>query len=87
MAGTSMGDVFGFDVQLDATSHWITVQAARSDQGDLRGLSVPVPVYQRIAAEAAGMRAGGAGFRVIAAYFGVDDHAAAKAVRWFQGEL
>ena len=49
--------------------------------------STPVPVYQRIAAEAAGMRAGGAGFQAIAEHFGVDDHTAAKAVRWFHGEL
>ena len=50
-------------------------------------ISAPSPVYQKIAAQAAGMRAGGAGFRAIAEHFGVDDHTAAKAVRWFYGEL
>ena len=46
-----------------------------------------VPVYQRIAAEAAEMRAGGAAFHAIAKHFGVDDHTAADAVWWFRGEL
>ena len=45
------------------------------------------PVYQRIAAQAAEMRAGGAAFHAIAEHFGVDDHTAADAVRWFHGEL
>ena len=47
----------------------------------------PTPVYQRIAAQAAGMRGAGAAFHAIAGRFGVDDHTAAKAVRWFRGEL
>ena len=45
------------------------------------------PVYQRIGAQAAEMRAGGAAFHAIAEHFGVDDHTAADAVRWFRGEL
>ena len=45
------------------------------------------PVYQRIAAQPAEMRAGGVAFHAIAEYFGVDDHTAAKGVRWFHGEL
>jgi len=45
------------------------------------------PVYQRIAAEAAEMQARGARVAVIARHFGVDHHTAAKAVRWFHGEL
>lgn len=44
------------------------------------------PVYQRIAAEAAQMHAGGVSFRAIAQFFGVDHHTATKAVRWLQGE-
>ena len=44
------------------------------------------PVYQRIAVQAAEMRAGGAAFHAIAEHFGVDDHTAADAVRWFYGE-
>ena len=50
-------------------------------------VSVPIPVYQRIAAQAANMRGAGAAFHAIAERFGVDDHTAAKAVRWFRGEL
>ena len=49
--------------------------------------STPVPVYQRIAAEAAEMRARGVSMHAVAKHFGVDDHTAAKAVRWFHGEL
>ena len=45
------------------------------------------PVYQRIAAEAAELRTRGATFHAIAEHFGVDDHTAADAVRWFHGEL
>ena len=45
------------------------------------------PVYQRIAAQAAEMRAAGIAFHAIAEHFRVDDHTAAKAVRWFHGEL
>ena len=45
------------------------------------------PVYQRIAAQAAQLRRRGRPFRAIAEHFGVDDHTAAKAVRWFHGEL
>ena len=47
----------------------------------------PTPVYQRIAAQAAEMRRGGRPFREIAEHFAVDGHTAAKAVRWFHGEL
>ena len=50
-------------------------------------VSVPIPVYQRIAAQAAEMRTSGATFHAIAEHFGVDDHTAADAVRWFHGEL
>jgi len=46
-----------------------------------------VPVYQRIAAEAAGMRARGLSVAAIARYFGIDDHTAAKAIRWFHRKL
>lgn len=51
----------------------------------LRGLPV-TPAYQRIAAEAAERRARGVSMRAIADHFGVDDHTAAKAVRWFHGK-
>ena len=50
-------------------------------------VSVPIPVYQRIAAQAAEMRTRGVTFHAIAEHFGVDDHTAADAVRWFHGEL
>ena len=43
-----------------------------------------VPVYQKIAAQAAEMWAQGVPFRTIAEHFGVDHHTAAKAVWWFQ---
>ena len=46
-----------------------------------------VPVYQRIAAEAAGMRARGLSVAAVARHFGVDDHTVVKAVRWLHGEL
>ena len=49
--------------------------------------STPVPVYQRIAADAAEMRARRVSMNAIAEHFGVDDHTAAKAVRWFHSEL
>ncbi len=42
------------------------------------------PVYQRIGAQAAEMRRRGRPFRAIAEHFKVDDHTAAKAVRWFR---
>ena len=45
------------------------------------------PMFQRIAAQAAEMRRRGRRFHAIAEHFGVDDHTAAKAVRWFHGEL
>ena len=53
---------------------------------ELRGPRT-TPVYGRIGLQAAEMRRGGRPFRAIAEYFGVDDHTAAKAVRWFHGEL
>jgi len=37
-----------------------------------------------IAAEATRLRAAGLTLKAIGARFGVDDHTAAKAVRWFQ---
>ena len=43
------------------------------------------PVYQRIAAEAAGMQDRGVTVAAIARHFGVDDHTAGKAIRWFRG--
>ena len=49
--------------------------------------STPVPVYRRIAADAAEMRARRVSMNAIAEHFGVDDHTAAKAVRWFHSEL
>ena len=49
--------------------------------------SIAAPAYQRIAAEAAEMRARGVSMRVVAEHFGVNDHTAGKAVRWFHGEL
>ena len=42
------------------------------------------PVYQSIAAEAARMCDAGLTFQAVAERFGVDDHTAAKAVRWFR---
>ena len=42
------------------------------------------PVYQCIAAEAAVMRDRGVTVAAIARHFGVDDHTAAKAIRWFR---
>ena len=50
-------------------------------------VAAATPVYQRIAAQAAEMRTRGATFHAIAEHFGVDDHTAADAVRWFHGEL
>ena len=44
---------------------------------------VPVPVYQRIAVEATEMQHRGVTVAAIARYFGVDDHTAGKALRWF----
>ena len=46
---------------------------------------VPVPVYQRIAAEAAGMQDQGVTVAAIARHFGVDHHTVEKAIRWFRG--
>ena len=45
---------------------------------------MPVPVYQRIAAEATAMQDRGVCVAAIARHFGVDDHTAAKAIRWFR---
>ena len=42
------------------------------------------PVYQRIAAAAVGMRDRGVTVAAIARHFGVDDHTAGKAIRWFR---
>ena len=42
-----------------------------------------LPVYQRIAAQAADMRDQGASVTVIARHFGIDYHTADKALRWF----
>ena len=52
-------------------------------EAELRAV-VPVPVYQRIAAEAAAMRHRSVAVAAIARYFGVDYHTAAKAIRWFR---
>ena len=41
--------------------------------------------YQRIAANAAGMQDRGLSVAAIARHFGVDDHTAGKAIRWFRG--
>ena len=45
---------------------------------------LPTPVYQRIAHEAARLHAAGLTLKAIAARLAVDDHTAAKAVRWFR---
>jgi len=50
---------------------------------DLRRL-LATPRYQLIAAEAAGLHQAGLTFKAIAERFAVDDHTAAKAVRWFR---
>ena len=42
------------------------------------------PVYQKLGAQAAELRVRGPTFKAIAEYFAVDDHTAAKAVRWFR---
>ena len=47
----------------------------------------PVARLERIAADAAEMRARRVSMNAIAEQFGVDDHTAAKAVRWFHTEL
>ena len=47
--------------------------------------SAPPPVYQRIAPAAAQMHAAGRSVSAIAQHFRVDDHTAAKALRWFSG--
>lgn len=65
---------------------WFTQQQNICTLADLVW-STPVPVYQRIAAEAAEMRACGVCMSAVAEHFAVDDHTAAKAVRWFHGEL
>ena len=43
------------------------------------------PRYQLIAAEAASLHQAGLTLKAIAERFGVDDHTAAKAVRWLRG--
>ena len=43
------------------------------------------PVYQRIAAEPAGMQERGVTVAAIARDFGVDHHTVDKAIRWFSG--
>ena len=60
--------------------------AALPVQVELR-VEPKIPVYQRIAAEAAEMRARGVSMSAVARHFGVDYHTAGKAVRWFHGEL
>lgn len=42
-----------------------------------------MPVYQRIAPEAALLHARGWRVSAIAGHFGIDHHTAAKALRWF----
>ena len=54
----------------------IPLEVALCDSG-------PVPLYQRIAPPAAQMRAAGRSVSAIARHFRVDDHTAAKALRWF----
>ena len=48
------------------------------------GRVLKTPRYQLIAAETAGLHQAGLTFKAIAERFGVDDHTAAKAVRWFR---
>ena len=50
---------------------------------ELRGAPI-TPIYQRIAAEAARLHEGGLALKAVAEHFGVNDHTAAKAVRWFR---
>ena len=50
---------------------------------DLRRL-LKTPRYQLIAAEAVRLHQAGLTIKAVAAHFGVDDHTAAKAVRWFR---
>ena len=50
---------------------------------ELRGLP-EVPIYQRIAREADRLHDAGLTLDAIAEHFAVDDHTAAKAVRWFR---
>ncbi len=50
---------------------------------DLRRL-LKTPRYQSIAAEAVGLHEAGLTFKAISVRFGIDDHTAAKAVRWFR---
>ena len=59
----------------------LRVLAALLVQVELR-VEPKIPLYQRIAAEAAEMRARGVSMRAVAEHFGVDDHTVAKAVRW-----
>ena len=47
--------------------------------------SAPPPVYQRIAPAVARMHRAGRSLGAIARQLGVDDHTAAKALRWFSG--
>lgn len=49
---------------------------------DLRRL-FKIPCYQLIAVAAVRLHQAGLAFKAIAERFGVDDHTAAKAVRWF----
>lgn len=49
---------------------------------DLRRL-FKIPCYQLIAVAAVRLHQAGLTFKAIAERFGVDDHTAAKAVRWF----
>ena len=48
---------------------------------------MPVPVYQRIAADAAGMNDQGVTVAAIGRHFGVDHHTVWKAIRWFRQRL
>ena len=57
--------------------------AALPFEVELRDVST-TPVYQQIAAQAAGMQNRGVTVAAIARHFGVDDHTADKAIRWFR---
>lgn len=43
-----------------------------------------IPVYQRIAAEAAAIQGRGVTVAAIGRHLGVDDHTVGKAIRWFR---
>ena len=80
--------VFSWPDDRDATQKGTRSQRLRTLAGipvevELRG-PPKVPIYQRIAPEAARLHDASLTLKDIGKHFAVDDHTAAKAVRWFR---